>query len=148
MTLLEVLSLTAPAIPTSAVESAFQNPVVYALLLVLIVLYLLSEVTGFLKGPINKVITRRRVAAAEAAPDLLALQRAVASLESNSARDAVEIQKLRREVDELRRDRDASNVVLAAHIPWDRAAQVALAHEGIDLPAPPPLYVYDSEETP
>lgn len=133
-----------PTVPTSAVESAFQNPIVYGLLLLVIVLYLLAEVTGKLAGPLNKLIIRRRNAAVAAdGPDLLALERAVAAQEKQQQRSDAHIAELRAEVDELRRDRDAANRLLAAHTRWDRAAQQAFADHGIDLPAPPPLFVYE-----
>lgn len=140
-----------PTVPTSALEAAFQNPIVYGLLLLFIATYLLAEITGKLTGPLNKLIVRRRAALqaanAPAPPDprIAQLEQAAGFQEQLLKNAMATIARLDIEVNDLRRDRDRQGVLLTAHLAWDRQVQTVLADNGIDVPTPSPLFVTDDE---
>lgn len=140
-----------PSIPTSALESAFQNPIVYGLLLLLIVSYLLAEITGKLEGPINKFVVRRRAVALKTAAaigeqpaEIASLRLQMEGLVKDVARLVGEVNDQRVRLDDYQRKEEIRDNLAATHRIWDIERVNELIDRGVEPPAPPPLHVHPS----
>lgn len=135
--------------PTAALLGFIPAPVAALLAALVVLLPIVSEIKGWTNGPLARRVTRaaERAEAERAERDdrWQARDRRVEELEAAMSTMRARMNEQQEQLNVLHRQGDAQNRLLASHTDWDRRAQSEVNRLGGNLPAPPPLYVYDEE---
>jgi hypothetical protein len=138
----------APSDPTNLL-SLIPGPVAAFLAVLLVLMPIISEVKGWTNGPlakrVSKAAERAEAERVERDDRWQARDRRVEELESAMSTMRTRMNEQQEQLNVLHRQGDAQNRLLANHTDWDRRAQSEVNRLGGNLPAPPPLYVYDEE---
>lgn len=139
-----------PATPNAPAANLFAlipGPIAAFLAVLVVLLPIVSEVKGWTNGPLAKRVSKAAEKAeserAERDDKWQARDRRVEELEDAMKTMRGRLDRQQEELDVLHRVGDAQNKLLASHTDWDRRAQSEVNRLGGNLPAPPPLYVYE-----
>lgn len=144
-----------PGVTPDLLWGFLPKPVAVALAVVLAITYVITEVTGKLNGPLSKLLARRTEKREQQVPGWRERDRRVEeltqTLELVNGQVAYLTERVHaqgRELNICHRTLDAQYRAIRTHIGWDNTWVPRARRAGIDIPDPPDLYVYLSEEAP
>ena len=142
----------APDPSTASLLGLIPAPIAAFLAVLLVLMPIITEVKGWTHGPLHRRVTRAAEDAERQRADRderwSERDRRVEELEAAMSTMRARMNEQQDQLNDLHRQGDAQNRLLASHTDWDRRAQSEVNRLGGNLPAPPPLYVYATEETP